>query len=124
MNASSAAWRSAGAPWAWRNQGSGGNGVAGVVDVCNAVAVDPVSAGVLGGGVDGGAAPGVPSCAADAELHRPGRPVGIGAGVHTGQVGLAVVALDGADPGEHRADVTNKRIADALGGEDEDDERG
>ena len=84
--------------------GGGGDGVAGVVDVGDAVAVavDPVPAGVLGGGVDGGAAPGVAGRAADAELHRPGRPVGVGAGMHARRGRLAVVALDGPDPGEHR----------------------
>ena len=84
--------------------GGGGDGVAGVVDIHEAVvvAVDAVPAGVLGGGVNWCAAPGVPGCAADAELHRPGRAEGAGARVHAGRGGLAVAAFDGADPGQHR----------------------
>ena len=56
-------------------RGGRGDGVAGVVDVGEAVvvAVDAVPAGRARGGVDGRAAPGVPGGAADAELHGPGR---------------------------------------------------
>jgi hypothetical protein len=51
--------------------------------------------------VDGGAAPGVPGQAADAELHRPGRPGGVLAGAHAGRAGAALAGFDFADPGQH-----------------------
>ena len=93
----------AGAPWALRKCGGGGDGVAGVVDVDDpvVVAVDAVPAGVLGGGVDRGAAPGVPGQAADAELHRPGRPGRVLAGMHPGGVRAALAGFDLADAGQH-----------------------
>src|ERR1019366_6719843 len=73
--------------------GGGGGGGAGGVDVDDpvVVGVDSVAAGVLGGGVDGCAAPGVPGQAADAELHGPGRPGRVRAGMHAGSVRAAVV---------------------------------
>ena len=82
--------------------GGGGDGVAGVVDVGDpvVVAVDAVPAGPLGCRVDGGAAPGVPGQAADAELHRPGRPGGVRAGMHSGRVRAALVGFGFADAGQ------------------------
>src|SRR5439155_22878523 len=65
-----------------------------------AVAVGGDAADLLAGRVDGPAAPGVAGRAADADLHRPGRAEGVGATVHAGQLGAAVVALDLADAGQ------------------------
>jgi hypothetical protein len=70
---------------------SRGDGIAGIVDVHDAVvvAVDPVSAGALGGGVDRGAAPGVPGGSAGAELRGSGGPGEVRAGMHAGRAGAA-----------------------------------
>ena len=92
----------AGAPWALRNAAAEGMASPGsyTFDDPVVVAVDAVPAGVLGGGVDGGAAPGVPGQAADAELHRPGRPGGVLTGMHPGCIRAALTGFGLADAGQ------------------------
>ncbi len=83
--------------------GRPGDGVGRLVDARDpiTVAVGRNAADVLAGPVHGSAAPGVGRRAADADLHRACRPERIGAAVHAGQRGPAVVALHLADPGQH-----------------------